>query len=286
METHIPFNGREVHPYDPSAKSGYIDVFTGVMQEDTIIDMRNRAVFDQDSLNYSPIADSATGVLFPGAVEAKTITETEIRVRPTTFKGKNQLDLSDKDADQHFNRRIHPNAWNNSDRVWYKNKEGVAFHGFNNPNVFNAYTDIIATHNVQNLDNAQMASAMREMQTGNFNHDKYLQHLGSLMKSDAVPAPSSANIDEVIQSDGLGINSDPRLMEKIASDYETDFARASRQRVADVVADPRFVSSAPGMQYQAEQHAYAAQQESQFSKLSNFGGFGSSYTRPEKFRTG
>lgn len=286
METHIPFNGREVHPYNSSAASGYIDVFTGVMQEDTIIDMRNRAVFDQDSLNYSPIADGGTGILFPGAVEAKTIIETELRVRPTAFKGKNQLDLSDKDADQHFNRRIHPNAWNNSDRVWYKKKDGVNFAGFNNPNVFNAYTDIIATHNIQDLDNAQLASAMREMQTGNFNHDKYLQYVGSLMKSDAVPEAAAANMDEVIQSDGLGVNSDPRLMEKIASDYESDFNRAARTRVADTVADPRFVSSAPGVQYQSEQHAYAAQQESQFSKISDFGGFGSSYTRPERFRTG
>ena len=286
ISKYMPYNAREVHPYDPTAKSGYIDAFTGVMNESTLIDMRDRAVYDENAITYSPIADSATGVLFPGAVESKTVVESAIRVRPTTYKGKQQLDLSEADADQHFNRRIHPNAWSSSDRAWYKAKGGLPFVGFQNPNYFNAYTDIIPTHNVQNLSHAQLTEAMRGMSTGHFNHDKYLQHLGSILNSDAVPEAAAANIDKVIQSDGEGVNSDPRLMEHIADEYETEFNLAKRAQVADATNDPRFISSAPGYQYQAETQSFAAKQESQFSKISSFGGFGSSYTRPEKFHTG
>lgn len=285
MVNYIPYNAREVHPYDPTSSSGQIDAFTGVMNEATLLDLRNRAVYDEDAITYSPIADSGTGVLFPGAVKAKTVVESALRVRPTMFKGKQQLDLSEADMDQHFNRQINPNGWKDSKRAWYKNKGGLPFVGYQNPNYFNAYTDIIPTQNVQNLSQSQIAAAMREMEIGSFNHDKYLEHLGSMLKSDAVPEAASANIEQVIQSDGRGVNSDPRLMDKIAEEYETNFNKAKRIQVADATHDPRFVTSAPGVQYQAEQQAFAAKQESQFSKISEFGGFGSSYTRPEIFHT-
>lgn len=285
MVNYIPYNAREVHPYDPTSSSGYIDAFTGVMNEATLLDLRNRAVYNEDAITYSPIADSGTGVLFPGAVKSKTVVESAIRVRPTTFKGKQQLDLSEADADVHFNRQINPNGWKDSKRVWYKNKGGLPFVGYQNPNYFNAYTDIIPTQNVQNLSHAQLTEAMRSMEIGNFSHDKYLQHLGSMLQSDAVPEAASANIEQVIQSDGRGVNSDPRLMEDMAEQYETYFNKAKRIQVADATNDPRFVTAAPGMQLQAEQQAFAAKQESQFSKISEFGGFGSSYTRPERFHT-
>lgn len=283
MVKYMPYNAREVHPYDPTSKSGYIDAFTGVMNEATLLDMRNRAVYDEDAITYSPIADSGTGVLFPDAVKSKTVVESSIRVRPTTFKGKQQLDLSEADMDQYFNRQINPNGWKTSKQVWYKDKAGLPFVGYQNPNYFNAYTDIIPTQNVQNLSHAQLTEAMRGMEIGNFNHDKYLQHLGSMLKSDAVPEAASASMNQVIQSDGRGVNSDPRLMETIAEDYETDFNKAKRLQVADATHDPRFVAASPGIQYQSEQQAFAAKQESQFSKISDFGGFGSSYTRPETF---
>ena len=281
-----PYNARQVYPYDSSSDSAYIDAFTGVMNEGRLTEIRDRAVYDLNTLTWDPIADSGTGVMFPDAVTAKTVVETALRVRPTAFKGPKQLDISMKSDDQHYNRGIHPNGWKGSKMPWYKNKGDLPFVGYPNPNLFNAYTDIIPTHNVQNLSHSQLTDAMRAMEVGNFDHDKYLQTLGSLLTSDAVPAAATANIDKVIQTDGGGVNGDPRLVERVSQEYEVDFNLAKRVRVADATNDPRFIASAPGMQYQAEQDEFARAQETQFSKINQFAGIASGYMTPEVFHVG
>ncbi len=280
------YNARQVYPYDSSSDSAMIDAFTGVMSEGRLTEIRDRAVYDLNTLTWDPVADSGTGVMFPDAVTAKTVVESALRVRPTSFKGPKQLDISFKDDDQHFNRQINPNGWKNSEMPWYKNKGDLPFVGYPNPNLFSLYTDAIPTQNVQSLSHSQLTDAMRAMEVGNFDHDKYLQTLGSLIKSDAVSEAATANIDKVIQTDGGGVNGDPRLVERMSQEYEIDFNLAKRIRVADSTNDPRFITSAPGMQYQEEQNDFARAQETQFSKINKFAGIASGYMTPEVFHVG
>lgn len=281
-----PFNARQVYPYDSSSDSAVVDVFTGIMDTGRLTDVRDRAVYDLNTLTWDPVADSGTGVLFPDAVLAKTNVESALRVRPSTFKGPKQLDISYDSQDVHFDRQIHPNGWVSSDMPWYKNKGELPFVGYPNPNYFATYTDVIPTHNVQNLSHSQLVDAMRATSSGDFDHDAYLKTVGALLRSDAVPrGPAAANIDTVIQTDGGGVNSDPRIMERIAEEYEVDFNLAKRIRVADATNDPRFVESAPGTQYNNEVQSFKEAQETQFSKVQQYAGIPTGYTQPEVFHT-
>lgn len=281
----VPFNTRVVTPYKASADSATIDVYTGVMNYDTLTKLRERAVYDLNALSYAPLADTGTGVLFPGAVQAKTEVETALRVRPTTFKGPQQLDVAGDDGEKYYNRQFHPSGTNISETTWYKDKgDDTPFVGFPNPNLFYMYTDAIPTHNVQNLSHAQMTDLMRTTQ-GDYDHMNYLDSLGSLLKSTALAGPVSASNDVVIETDGGGINGDPRLLEQMTNEYELGFQKARRIGVADASNDPRFGESAPGMNYTAEQQAFAESQETQFSNITRFTGMGSSYTEPVKLHT-
>lgn len=280
-----PYNTRMVHPYTPTADSATIDVYTGVMDYGKLTKLRERAVYDLNTLSYAPIADAGTGVLFPDAVRAKTEVESSLRVRPTTFKGPQQLDLGEQEGDVHINRQMHPDGTNISNHVWYKQKGDVPFVGFPNPDLFYFYTEGIPTHNVQNLSHAQMMDVLRKTH-GDYDHNDYLQAVGSVLRSGALAGPAHASIEHVISSDGGGINGDPRILERMAEEYEQDFQKAKRIRVADATNDPRFGESAPGIAYTAEQQNFAEAQETQFSKVSEWAGIGSSYTQPVKFHVG
>ena len=280
-----PYNTQMVHPYEPTADSATIDVYTGVMDYGKLTKLRERAVYDLNTLSYAPIADSATGVLFPDAVRAKTEVETALRVRPTTFKGPQQLDLGEQEGDVHLNRQMHPDGTNISNHVWYKQKGDLPFVGFPNPDLFYFYTDGVPTHNVQNLGHAQMMDVMRRTH-GDYDHNDYLKTVGALLRSGALSGPAHASVEHVISSDGGGVNGDPRILERMAEEYEQDFQKAKRIRVADATNDPRFGESAPGQAYMAEQQNFAEAQENQFSKISQWTGIGSSYTNPINFHVG
>lgn len=281
-----PYNNRVVDQHDPNYTSATVNAFTGIMDTGRLTEVRDRAYYDLDSLNWAPVADAGTGVLFPGAVEAKTVVESALRIRPTRFKGRQQLDINPEDPDQHFNRQINPNAWANSDMPWYKNKGDLPFVGFPNPNYFAMYTDAIPTHNVQNLSHAQLTEALKSMEVGNFDNENYLNTVGSLLRSDAVPAAAAASINKVIQTDGGGVNGDPRLVERMNQEFEVDFNLAKRIRVADATNDPRWLPTAPGIQYQEQQDQFAMQQETQFSKISQLAGAYTGYMNPAAFHTG
>lgn len=281
-----PYNNRVVNQYDPSFTSATVNAFTGIMDTGRLTEVRERAFYDLDSLQWAPVADAGTGVMFPGAVEAKTIVETALRTRPTMFKGPQQLDINPDDADQHFNRQINPNAWKDSNMPWYKNKGDLPFVGYPNPNYFNMYTDSIPTHNVQNLSHAQLTEALKSMEVGNFDNENYLNTVGSLLRSDAVPAAAAASINKVIQSDGGGVNGDPRLVERINQEYEVDFNLSKRIRVADASNDPRWLPTAPGIQYQEQQDDFSRAQETQFSKISELAGAYTGYMNPVAYHVG
>jgi hypothetical protein len=70
------------------------------------------------------------------------------------------------------------------------------------------------------------------------------------------------------------------------SEYEKDFSVASRMRVADATEDPRFMAGAPGVAYTKQQHDTQESKETQWNKISNTWGIGSSYVQPEIFRVG
>lgn len=281
----VPYNTRAVYPYEPTADSATIDVYTGIMDYGKLTKLRERAVYDLNTLSYAPVADSATGILFPDAVRAKTEVESALRMRPTTFKGPQQLDLGEQDGDVHINRQMHPDATNVSNHVWHKQQGDLPFVGFPNPDLFYFYTDAIPTHNVQNLSHAQMMDLMRKTH-GDYDHNNYLATVGSLLRSGALAGPAHASVEHVISSDGGGVNGDPRIMERLSEDYERDFQKARRIRVADATNDPRFGESSPGMAYTAEQHNFAEAQETQFSKINQWAGIGSAYTEPVRFHVG
>jgi hypothetical protein len=289
------YNARQVYPHDSTSDSATVDVFTGILDTGRLTEVRDRAIYDENTLTWNPLADSGTGVLFPDAVTAKTNVESSLRARPTTFKGPKQLDISYESQDQHFNRQIHPNAWRGGAGGkenqtagaqqgagnWYKSKGDLPFVGYPNPNLFYAYTDAIPTHNVQNLSHAQLTDAMRAAAAGDFDHDGYLNTVGSLLRSDAVPrGPAAANIREVIQTDGGGVDGDPRLAEIMAEEYETQFSIAQRMRVAEAESDPRFIGSGPGAQFIDEQNAFHEAQETQFSKVSEWTSVPSGWVNP------
>lgn len=280
-----PYNTRQVFPYEPTADSATIDVYTGIMDYGKLTKLRERAVYDLNTLSYAPVADSGTGILFPDAVRAKTEVESALRVRPTTFKGPQQLDLGEQDGDVHINRQMNPNGTNISNHVWYKQKGDLPFVGFPNPDLFYFYTDGIPTHNVQNLSHAQMTDVMRRTQ-GDYDHNNYLSTVGALLRSGALAGPAHASVEHVISTDGGGVNGDPRILERMNEEYERDFQKAKRIRVADFTNDPRYGESAPGMAYTADQQNFAEAQENQFSKISTWAGIGSSYTQPVKFHVG
>lgn len=281
----VPYNTRQVYPYEPLADSAVVDVYTGIMNYDRLTKLRERAVYDLNTLSYAPIADSNTGVLFPDAVRAKTEVETALRVRPTTFKGPQQLDAGEQEGDVHINRQMNPSGTNISNQVWHKQQGDLPFVGFPNADLFYFYTDAIPTQNVQNLSHSQMMDLMRQTQ-GEYDHNNYLSTVGSLLRSGALSGPVHPSAEYIISSDGGGVNGDPRMLERMAEEYERDFQLARRIRVADATNDPRFGESAPGMAYTAEQHNFAEAQETQFSKITQWTGIGSSYTEPVRFHVG
>lgn len=281
----VPYNTRQVFPYEPTSDSATIDVYTGIMDEGKMTKLRERAVYDLNTLSYAPLADAGTGVIFPGAVTAKTEIESALRIRPTNFKGPQQLDVAEEEGEVHYNRQFHPSGTNVSDQTWHKNKGDIAFKGFPNPDIFYSYMEAIPTHNVQNLSHAQLTEALR-VSGGTFDHNAYLSRVGSLLTTDALAGPAHASIDHVVQSDGGGVNGDPRLLERMYSEYEKDFEKARRMRVADATYDPRTAPSAPGLAYAKEQQDMIESKETQFKKVSQLFGIGSSYTQPEIIRTG
>lgn len=282
------FNSQQVYPYDSSAESAYINVFTGISDAKTLTETRERAIYDQNTLSYQPVASAATGVLFPDAVTAKTNVESALRVRPTTFKGPKQLDISQDNTDEHFNRQINPRGWReNMMGEWYNGSSTGPFNGYPSPDLFYFYSEGIPTQNIQNISHAQLVDALRADSVGDFDHNEYLNTIGSLLKSDAVPyGPAVANKKDIIQTDGGGVNSDPRLAEAINAEYEAEFNLAKRIRVADATNDPRFVASAPGMQYQAQQNAFAAAQETEFEKIQQWAGIPTGFSTGRVLRVG
>lgn len=281
----VPYNTRQVFPYEPSADSATIDVYTGIMDTGKLTKLRERAVYDLNTLSYAPLADAGTGIIFPDAVKAKVEVESSLRVRPTHFRGRQQLDVAEEKGEVHINRQMHPNGTNVSDQTWYKQKDDLPFVGFPNPDLFYSYMEAIPTQNVQNLSHAQLTDALRAS-GGAFDHNDYLKHVGALMKGGNISEPAHASIEHVVQTDGGGVNSDPRLLERIAEEYEKDFQKAARMRVSMATQDPRFAQSAPGIAYMKESQDRIEQRETQWSKVSNMWGIGSTYTNPEVLRTG
>lgn len=320
-----PYNAREVRNHDASPLSATVDVFTGILDAGRLTEIRDRAIYDPDSLVWAPVADAATGILFPDAVTAKTNVESSLRMRPTAFKGPKQLDVGRDNPDEHFNRMIHPLAWRKSfgtkesatgseaagtsssasgdrypgygaggsgdaggsggvgpsDGAWYKYKGDLPFVGFPNPNYFNMYTDAIPTQNLQNLSHAQMTQALTVASVGDFDHNKYLDAVGALLKSNAVPNGSvSVSNDKVIQVDGGGVNADPRILERIYDEYELEFNIAKRMRIAEQSDDPRFADVTPATPYIAEMNQFLRAQDDYFNDLQKFSGIASGFVTP------
>lgn len=286
---------RTVYPYDASASSAHINPYTGIMDFGTLTKMRERAVYDLNTLSYAPVADSNTGVIFPDSVRAKTEAETSLRARPTSFKGPQQLDVADEDGDVHLNRQLHPNGTNVAGgQAWYREQEAGAagssrgnnaFVGYPNPDLFYAYMDAISTHNLQNLSHAEMADVIRQS-GGGYDHDDDLRHVGSIMQATSHDGARHPSAKVAIESDGAGLGADPRILERMQVDYELAFQKARRLQVADASFDPRFAANSPASAYIAEQHDFEEAQETQFSAVSKLTGVGSSYSHPQKLRTG
>lgn len=283
------FNARRVENRDATYQSATTDVYTGILSEGKLQQVRDRAVYDDNSLEWHPLASAGKGILFEGALEATTKIETEIRARPSTFKGRQQLDVIDEDQghDVHINRRLHPAAWA-QDKLrtpgWSNENKGEKglFRGYPNPDLFYRYTEAIPTHNVQNLSNAQLATALR---TTEFDGGKdWTDLLGSVLKNGAGATIEHPSKEQVVPSDGGGISADPRMMASLANEFNTDFEIARRLQVASATEDPRFHESAPSRFFMEQEESELLRREDYFGKIAQIGGFATSYTHPEQVK--
>jgi hypothetical protein len=158
--------------------------------------------------------------------------------------------------------------------------------GFPNPNLFNMYTDAIPTQNLQNISHAQMVDALRAASVGDFDHNVYLDSIGSLLRSSAVPnGPVSQSNDKVIQTDGGGVNADPRILERIYDEFEIEFNLAKRMRVAEQSADPRFADVTPATSYIAEKDRFLRDQDSWFNATQRTTGIATGFATPNVMLT-
>lgn len=281
-----PAAATEVLQHDATAMSATHSPYTGIMDFGTLSKLKERAVYDINTLSYAPVADSGTGVVFPGAVTAKTEVESSLRLRPTTFRGRQQLDVSTPEEDTHVGRQLHPGATGAGNGVpWFKERANGEFRGFPNPDLFYAYMESIPTHNVQKLSHAQLTDALRGT-TGAFDHNDYLDRVGALLQNQAGKTCEHASKDVVVSSDGAGVDSDPRIMQNMIEAHENAFHKAKRMQVASATYDPRFYTDAPSSQYVAEQQMHAEALETQFSKVSQMTGVGSSYAQPTRLNVG
>lgn len=283
MTTQVPYNAIGVEQLDASAKSALVDVYTGVMDEHTLVGLRDRAVFDEKTVYWNPIADSGTGVLFPGAVEAKTKIETDLRTRPTTFKGRQQLDVVDGQPNAHFDRSIHPSAWADAPKNAWQNmaKENqLPFVGFPNPDLSYFDTSAIMTHNLQDLDAESLSKILTNSVDQPDWYQTYIDSVGGLLEGGDLPKAKSLSNDQVY-SDGQGLNSNPNIiMEQIQTQYDNDFAIARQSRIAGIESDTRFKSSEPAADYQAEIQSKMVAQAKYFNKLEDHKDIVTGYTRP------
>lgn len=292
MMTLPPYNAITVNQHDSSATSATTDVFTGILDEGRLTEVRDRALYDKNSLTWFPVADSNTGVLFPDAVQAKTLQESALRERPTSFKGRKQLDISTENQDQHFDRQVHPL---NSTASWLnqsKENSDFAFSGFPNPNLFYFYTDAIPTQNLQNLTHAELATALSASSVGKFQYNEYLDNLGNIMRTpatyDLTRAKTAASGSASASARGYigdnGINADPRVLEKMYSEYETSFSDIARIRVTEQSNDPRFVDPTPSTPYIAQKNSFLEQQEDQFATINKMSGVFTSFNEPVVYK--
>lgn len=287
MSSLPPFNATTVNQHDSSALSATTDVFTGILDEGRLTEVRDRALYDKNSLTWFPVADSGTGVLFPDAVQTKTVQESALRVRPTTFKGRKQLDISTETQDQHFDRQVHPL---NNTATWYnrnKTDSVFPFAGFPNPDLFYFYTDAIPTQNLQNLTHAELTTALSASTVGNFNYDNYVQQLGGILQT---PATYNASVIKTageprgIQRDD-GLNADPRVLEKMYAEYETSFADVKQIRITEQSNDPRFTDPTPSTPYIEEKNKFLLSQEDHFSQINAMSGVFTGFNQPVVFKS-
>lgn len=286
-EGKIPYNTRQVNPYDSAVDSGIIDVYTGILDVGRLSKLRERAVYDNNALSYAPLADAGTGPIFPGAVQEKTVTETALRPRPTSYKGPKQLDVTEENGDVHLNRQFHPNGIENQKLKtgsWHtENKGNLPFVGYPNPDLFYSYMEAIPTHNVQNLSQVQLRDALRTT----LDHGDWMSHLGSMLKTERLSDPASIPVDDMVYSDGHGVSSDPRIMQQLSQEYEMDHHRAKRITTAeyDPATDLRWQSTTPGSAYTKEQGDFMREQEEYYGKIAKMSGLGMSYSHPVNFST-
>lgn len=279
----VPYNAVGIQQHDPSPQSAIVDVYTGVTDEQTLVGLRDRAVFDEKTEYWNPVADSGTGLLFPGAVAAKTQQETEIRMRPTTFKGRQQLDLVDGQPDAHFNRSIHPDAWSTAPKkAWFNaDKSGeLPFVGYPNPQLSYLDTSAIVTHNLQDIDAHTLDQILKDSTKQPDWYDTYMRSVGGLLQGGDLPQAKSASNDQVY-SDGRGLNSNPNVIqEQLQSQYDNEFAVARQLRIGKLDDDSRFKSSAPAADYQAQIQSKMVAQASYFNKLEDHKDIVTGYSRP------
>ena len=126
-----------------------------------------------------------------------------------------------------------------------------------------------------------MNDALRVATVGDFDHNRYLNAVGALLHSNAVPNGSvSVSNDKVIQVDGGGVNADPRILERIYDEYELEFNLAKRMRIAEQSDDPRFADVTPATPYIAEMNQFLRAQDDYFNDLQKFSGIASGFVAP------
>jgi hypothetical protein len=262
----VPYNTRMVFPDEPNPDSAIIDVYSGIMDTGKLTQLRERAVYDLNTLSYAPLADSGTGLLFPDSVKVKVDTESALRIRPSTFRGKKQLDV--EEIDSHFSRQFHPNS---NGTNWFNGDKNSNFVGYPNPNIMYGNMDAIPSQNLQNISQSQLTEALRVGSTG-FDHEEYMNRVGSLLRSEEVPFKPV-----YIPNDGGGVSGDPHRLSRMIDEHEMDFQKAARIRVTEATNDNRYSDDGPASELIKEQARQNLERETQFTRMNEFWGLNSVY---------
>jgi hypothetical protein len=202
-----------------------------------IVNLSERPIYDKENdNNHRPvIATKNRLMLFPGAMEAHNDLLEEMKPRPIKFKGiKKNIGVTEEDPEFYMNFQMHPLAskWGkkNFPNSWFnkeKHEKGAHFSGFENPD-FCGYPvhKQINTRHLQNLTNTELHAALESATLGgDFNHEEYLNKMGTMMRNTAIDESSQILLSEhhKFENDGAGVRSDPRQLEIINRELENEF---------------------------------------------------------------
>lgn len=183
--------------------------------------LRERAVRDLTVQTREPIP-SVTPVVYTDAVQRQTQTFTDMRERPTVYRGRQQLLINDLE-DLQFHPLYpseDPNANSNRDQGAHAHKNQWLYP---TAGYFNAHIPI-QTDQVQYLNQTQLNEALQRMERG-YDNEVYTRELGAIIRASELDAPIRVAEADKIEQRG-GIQANPEIYKKLQTEYQNERAYA------------------------------------------------------------